>query len=162
MLMLSRHVLITAVISSLFAVYLGGCSPKFSCKEKIDGVTCNSITSTYNKEVNGELTKKGKKKKNGARAVALEDKDADIVKAIQLHDGKPLRVPPKIVRIWICPWEDSDGDLHQPEYIFSEISDKKGRWLFGEKGSSVATQIIAPTQREIPREAKEKTPENAK
>lgn len=152
MLSKSRLALIIAAIPLLF-----GCAAKLACKESIDGVSCNSITSVYNREVNGKplpRKKDGKKKNGSVKKQVLEDKDAGVVRAIKMNEEKPLRVPPKIVRIWIAPWEDSDGDLHQPEYIYSEITDKKGRWLFGEKGSSAATQIIAPAQKEAEQEKK--------
>lgn len=154
--------------AALFAVVfcwplVNGCAAKFACKEKIDGVTCNSITSTYNKEVNGKLSgKSGKKKSGKAPAVVIEEKDAGIVRALQLNNEKPVRIPPKVVRIWIAPWEDSDGDLHQPEFIFSEILDKKSRWVMGEKGNSVATQIMAPTTlRDIPNDKQDNPQEGA-
>ncbi|MGE5813397.1 MAG: TraV family lipoprotein, partial [Acidobacteriota bacterium] len=31
------------------------------------------------------------------------------------------------LRLWIKPWEDSDGDLHSPSYVYVPID--AGRWL---------------------------------
>ncbi|MBI4596496.1 MAG: TraV family lipoprotein [Candidatus Tectomicrobia bacterium] len=44
-----------------------------------------------------------------------------------------MRIPPKVVAVWIAPWEDTDGDLHEQEFIFMEITPKEGRWVLGEK-----------------------------
>jgi len=41
--------------------------------------------------------------------------------------GTPIRVPPKELRIWLAPTEDSDGDLHDQRYIYVVVND--GRWM---------------------------------
>lgn len=41
--------------------------------------------------------------------------------------GTPIRVPPKELRIWLAPTEDSDGDLHDQRYIYVVVHD--GRWM---------------------------------
>ena len=38
-----------------------------------------------------------------------------------------LRSPPRVVRLWISPWEDADGDLHEASFIHVVID--TGRWL---------------------------------
>ena len=38
-----------------------------------------------------------------------------------------LRSPPRVVRLWISPWEDADGDLHEASYVHVVID--TGRWL---------------------------------
>jgi conjugal transfer pilus assembly protein TraV len=39
----------------------------------------------------------------------------------------PLRTAPRILRLWIAPWEDSDGDLHEASTVHVLIDN--GRWL---------------------------------
>jgi conjugal transfer pilus assembly protein TraV len=39
----------------------------------------------------------------------------------------PLRSPARVLRLWIKPWEDSDGDLHSQSYVYVPID--AGRWL---------------------------------
>jgi len=39
--------------------------------------------------------------------------------------SEPYRVPAKIMRIYIKPWEDEAGDLHMGGYIFSEVETRK-------------------------------------
>jgi conjugal transfer pilus assembly protein TraV len=39
----------------------------------------------------------------------------------------PLRTAPRILRLWIAPWEDSDGDLHEASTVHVLID--HGRWL---------------------------------
>ena len=42
----------------------------------------------------------------------------------------PVRTSAKVMRMWIAPWEDRSGDLHMPNYVFSEIEIR--RWNLGE------------------------------
>jgi len=72
--------------------------------------------------------------------------DEEIVRRLGLDERKPVRIPPKIIRVWIAPWEDSDGDLHQPGYIYSEIMDRRGRWLFGEREAPTFQPLLTPME----------------
>ena len=38
-----------------------------------------------------------------------------------------LRSPPRVMRLWIAPWEDADGDLHDASSIHVVVD--TGRWL---------------------------------
>jgi len=75
------------------------------------------------------------------------DMSVALVKGAAYEAKIPVRVPPKVIRIWIAPWEDADGDLHQPGYIFSEINDKRGRWAFGEKQVAGSVPLLSPVER---------------
>jgi conjugal transfer pilus assembly protein TraV len=38
-----------------------------------------------------------------------------------------IRSDPTVIRIWIAPWEDADGDLNDQGYVYLQID--SGRWL---------------------------------
>jgi conjugal transfer pilus assembly protein TraV len=38
-----------------------------------------------------------------------------------------LRSPPRVLRLWIAPWEDADGDLHDASFVHVVVD--TGRWL---------------------------------
>ena len=38
-----------------------------------------------------------------------------------------LRSEPRVLRLWIAPWEDSDGDLHDAAFVHVVV--EPGRWL---------------------------------
>ena len=38
----------------------------------------------------------------------------------------PRRMPEMLVRIWIAPWTDMDGDLHDASYVYTRI--REARW----------------------------------
>jgi hypothetical protein len=40
---------------------------------------------------------------------------------------RPLRSKPKVLRIWVGPFEDSDGDLHEEHRMYLQVDD--GHWL---------------------------------
>lgn len=37
-----------------------------------------------------------------------------------------IRVPPRILRLWVAPWEDADGDLHEASHVHVIVN--AGRW----------------------------------
>jgi len=43
------------------------------------------------------------------------------------------------MRIWVAPWEDSDGDLNVSGYLFTELEPR--RWMVGKVAPSVTTSI---------------------
>jgi len=42
-------------------------------------------------------------------------------------EGKPIRSGENIQQIWVGPYEDKDGNYHEPSYVYSVI--KKGTWI---------------------------------
>ncbi len=136
-------------------LFLGCSSARYACKDVIDieGEKCDPISVVYEKKILGEgdsaLKEKQKKKKPSGeveeRASLTEDEMT--VRGLTYEEEKPLRLPPRVIRIWIAPWEDADGDLHQPSYIYSEISPKRGRWLFGEKEFVTGQPLLRPLEK---------------
>lgn len=54
-----------------------------------------------------------------------------------------IRTEPTIIRIWIAPWEDADGDLNDQGYVYLQID--AGRWLI-EHNREQIRRTFAPTQ----------------
>jgi len=141
------------LIFSLLLV-LGSCSARYACKDRVDieGEKCDPITAIYEKKILGnqdpltqERAKRSKIKKE--ERISTPSEDVDTVRSLYYEEDKPLRLPPKVIRIWIAPWEDLDGDLHQPSYIYSEISPRRGRWLFGEKEVITTQPVLLPMEK---------------
>ena len=70
------------------------------------------------------------------------------------EDPLALRVPARVMRIWIAPWEDSRGDLHAPGYLYTEIEPR--RWTLGGPADRDRETRIRPLQIER-RDAKPNT-----
>ena len=47
--------------------------------------------------------------------------------AVPAQSTAALRTAPRVLRLWIAPWEDSDGDLHEASTVHVLID--YGRWL---------------------------------
>lgn len=54
-----------------------------------------------------------------------------------------IRTEPTIIRIWIAPWEDADGDLNDQGYVYLQID--AGRWLI-EHNREQIQRAFAPAQ----------------
>lgn len=134
----------------LFSLFLVSCSSKFACKDKvnIEGEKCDSITEVYEKKMMGDGSSPALKEKEKNKTM-VSSEDVEAIKGLFFDEEKPIRLPPRVIRIWIAPWEDSDGDLHQPSYIYSEISPKRGRWLFGEKEVATGSPILRPMEKPV-------------
>ena len=65
---------------------------------------------------------------------------------VPLYPEDPLarRLPAKVMRIWIAPWEDSRGDLHAPGYLYTEIEPR--RWTIGGLAEPERVTLIRPLQ----------------
>ncbi|MEM3793361.1 MAG: TraV family lipoprotein [Candidatus Bathyarchaeia archaeon] len=101
---------------------LWGCGAKFTCPAPRGGITCTPVSTVYERYRSGELDT-GK--------VEERKEEESVVRSLRYESMVPVRVPPRIVRIWVAPFEDEDGDLNQGGYIYTEIS--PGKWSFGEK-----------------------------
>ncbi|MEO1767689.1 type IV conjugative transfer system lipoprotein TraV [Thiobacter aerophilum] len=123
----------TYAAAILIATLLGGCAStmsgldgetKFSCKAP-DGVTCSSLSGVYANAVANNLPalRKGEKVEASVGAPA---KSGEIIGKAP-SSGDPIRTQPKVLRVWIAPWEDSEGDLHDQSYIY--VVADPGRWV---------------------------------
>jgi len=138
------------------AVALGGCatmagvggSAEFGCKAPM-GVKCDSVSGNYYNAMQQNLPSqhKGSERtsenntaptfldqmvgKSGRPASSRNDGLANrptmTPVATAPEANAPLRSPPRVLRLWIKPWEDSDGDLHTQSFVYVPID--SGRWL---------------------------------
>ena len=56
----------------------------------------------------------------------------------------PIRSNPRVLRLWIAPWEDADGDLHEEALVHVVVD--TGRWLIEHVRAAPRSRIdgIAP------------------
>jgi conjugal transfer pilus assembly protein TraV len=133
---------------------LGESSSSFACKAP-EGVTCKSVTGIYSNAAQHNLPAQMAKSKDAA-AVVIEDKSVklnsyydDKARGDQLallnpsksseltkmppslmttpQSGDPIRSLPLTLRIWLAPWVDADGDLHDQHYVYTTVHN--GEWL---------------------------------
>ena len=80
------------------------------------------------------------------QAAAIEGTHAVSTGAVPSYPEDPLarRLPAKVMRIWIAPWEDSRGDLHAPGYLYTEIEPRRG--TVGGPAEPERVTLIRPLQ----------------
>ncbi len=144
--------LITGCASTMSG--LGESSSSFACKAP-EGVTCKSVTGIYSNAAQHNLPAQMAKSKDAATA-KIEEKSIKLnsyyddkargeqlaqlnpSKASELNkmppslmktpqSGDPIRSLPLTLRIWLAPWIDADGDLHDQHYVYSTVHN--GEWL---------------------------------
>ena len=120
----------------LFALALSGCASTLSgvggadgyaCKAP-EGAMCTSVSGVYANSAQG-MPKPAKppEKKSAPAAPAIYG-------ASSIAPGRPAPAPsasirsdPRVLRLWVAPWEDADGDLHEEALVHVVVD--TGRWL---------------------------------
>lgn len=123
---------------------LSGSSSSLSCKAPA-GVICSSVSGIYANSLKDALPAQQKK----TETPVVEASDSKVVKtnppkkveekaksteaeslpphALRtLSSGMPVRSAPYVLRVWVAPWEDADGDLHDQHYLFAVVN--HGKW----------------------------------
>ena len=148
-------VIATAVFITGCAGYLNVGSPEFSCPgSNTTGLSCMGVRDLY-KATDGPMSSFGSRKSIGkdeatsAETTALQApiKDTGYEPSPWMDKPQPIRSQAKVMRIWVGPFEDENGDLNAPGMVFTEIEPR--RWNVGEglvKRPVRLTQIKAPTQ----------------
>ncbi len=144
------------IYGALVLVALSGCASysgldadsKFSCKAP-DGVTCMSVSGIYANAKANNLPAQRQKHDDGqpkgpaepvsGRGVPREygapensvamlgTTEKTSPKAMSApNSGAPLRTPERILRVWLAPFEDQEGDLHDQKYFYVTVN--SGAW----------------------------------
>jgi len=153
---MGKIVLMISLVTLLLSVV--SCGPKYACRNTMAGVKCETPTEVYQHVIEGNLKDQVATESSPKADKNLPDKDVKMsIKtpeepgiASQMEfkeERKPMRIQPRVVRLWLAPWEDSDGDLHMGGFIYVEVAGKK-RWVLGEKtqdlDSRVTPKLMSP------------------
>ena len=63
--------------------------------------------------------------------------------------------PPRILRIWLSPWEDQDGDLRDQSYLY--VMWNRGEWNIQHSRSNLMNQYAPVSLLPIPASASSTT-----
>ncbi len=121
------------LLATILAV-LAGCasfsgldaSTQFACKAP-DGILCESMSGIYANAAAQNLPGQRVHRTPATAPQAQPAASAPALLPRPLSSGTPLRTPPRVLRVWIAPWEDSDGDLHDQSYLYLTVD--TGRWV---------------------------------
>ena len=120
---------------------LGG-SDKYACKAP-QGVLCNSVAGIYANSVENNLPGQHMEKHADEPATMTNSPARTVPAPMPLSDGTALRSSPRVLRLWIAPWEDSDGDLHEQTFLYVVVD--TGRWLIEHKRSAIRDEFMPIT-----------------
>ena len=139
-------------------VGLAGCSAKYGCKGMPDDPVCMSAVEAYKATDHAPVKPKpsahGAAPTNATPTVSAKVTTSESVPTPKIEDPTPIRTPSQIMRIWIAPWEDDDGDLNVSGYMYTELEPR--RWMIGKPATSL-NSFLSPLQvlhRERPDERK--------
>jgi conjugal transfer pilus assembly protein TraV len=155
-----RTVLIVGVM-----VLLGGCatslngysassdSPKCSADTK--GLPCTPLSDVYRASMAGQLPGQVGAASGNAISVGVlaggttmkpmaePGFEAKATMRATLDSGTPVRTAARVLRVWLAPWEDSQGILNDQKLVYLTID--SGRWLLEHTQKAVMDQF-APTR----------------
>ena len=129
------------------SVGLAGCSAKYGCKGMPDDPVCLSAVESYQAtdhapgEPNAAV--RGATLTRATSTVSAKDTRSESVPTPKIEDPTPIRTPSQIMRIWIAPWEDDDGDLNVSGYVYTELEPR--RWMIG-KPATPLNLSLSPLQ----------------
>ena len=124
---------------------------EFACKAP-DGVVCTSVSGVYTNTMAGTLpARQAVGTPQSARSESTTGVDtkhpadpsrpygATPPASAAPAAGTPLLSPPKVLRLWLAPWVDEDGDLHDQSYLY--VMWHRGEWQLGHTEADIRRQF---------------------
>jgi len=158
-----------ALVVGAAAALSGGCAStmsglggegSYACKAPV-GSQCTSVSGVYANSIHGQppasaLPKPAKEPTSTAAAATV----ASASTAAPGLGAPPsaLRSQPRVLRLWIAPWEDADGDLHEASVVHALVD--TGRWLI-ERVTPANRQRVDAVRPPIPSAAPASGPASA-
>lgn len=127
----------TALASPLaLALALSGCASTLSGIGGTDGYACKAPAGAQCTSVSGVYANSAHGMPGPARPLPVKPAPTApaIYGASSIASGSSasapaasIRTSPRVLRLWIAPWEDADGDLHEESLVHVLVD--SGRWL---------------------------------
>ena len=130
-------------ISVLLITITAGCATEYGCKGMPDEPSCLSTTQAY-QVTNTALPETPAENSQGSESVSKPTLVPPLQQPVpKIEDPTPIRTPSQVMRIWIAPWEDADGDLMVSNYVYTDLEPR--RWMIG-KAAPTANVSLIPLQ----------------
>ena len=127
------------LLFALFAASCAGGSSRYGCPAK-SGHSCKSVSEVYAETTSGvedasDPLRKPRGSKKSARAkkkllkgmgFRAEKSTRKGGESTRAEDTMPVYIPPRVIRLWIAPWQDARGVFHSEKYVY--VLTGKGRW----------------------------------
>ena len=142
---------------------------EFACRAP-DGVVCTSVSGVYANTVAGTLPARQADHPQGVApesAAEIQQKGpadpprpygATPPAGTAPSTGTPLLSAPRVLRLWLAPWVDEDGDLHDQAYLY--VMWHRGEWQLGHTEAGIRRRF-APIAAPVAAPAGVRTPDPA-
>lgn len=131
----------------LCVISINGCSifsvgkSDYSCPGGVDGVRCMSARDVYKSTNASDYVPTNNPDGKSSKQKTVITVKEHPVPLPTINQPMPIRTQAEIMRIWVAPWEDGQGDLHADGFVYSEVNQR--RWNLGDRFSS-PNQLIKP------------------
>lgn len=130
-----KKIQLLALISSVLC--LNACSTtgldsssKFKCRigDTVD-TGCKSISEVYAES--GSMA-------TGTTTNSVNNDYNYAGKRATPYSGMPIRTTPRVLRVWVAPWEDLDGDLRDQSFVYLALNES--RWQIAHNQESIMSE----------------------
>ena len=143
--------IVTRLTLICLAIVLNGCASQYGCKGMPDEPQCLSTTQAY--QLTDNALPEPTKLKAAVQAGLAEHPEHSELSTMppslpvavkqpvpKIDDPTPIRTPAQVMRIWIAPWEDAEGDLMVSNYVYTELEPR--RWMIGKAAPTISPSLI--------------------
>ena len=105
-----------------------GGTEHYACKAP-EGALCTSVSGVYANSIHGRSSPSAGASKTPTSSTAAYGASSIVpgASAMTAAPSGAIRSNARVLRVWIAPWEDSDGDLHEEAVVHVVVD--TGRWL---------------------------------
>ncbi|WP_445369504.1 TraV family lipoprotein [Methylomonas sp. BW4-1] len=124
-------------------ITIGCATTEYGCKGMPDDPSCLSTTQAY-QVTNTAITEAPADNSPSSESPSTPALVPPLQQPVpKIEDPTPIRTPSQVMRIWIAPWEDTEGDLMVSNYVYTELEPR--RWMIG-KAAPTASASLIPLQ----------------
>lgn len=142
-------------LALLLSLLVSGCATtEYGCKGMPEDPKCLSTTEAYQLSNNDLPNSHGihHDASIDTASVSSSDSVSSVVTGLsvtsgliqqptpKIDDPTPIRTPAQVMRIWIAPWEDREGDLMVSNYVYTELEPR--RWMIGKSAPTISPTLI--------------------
>ena len=123
-----------------FPFFLFGCSSmnsRFDCPHK-PGVMCRSLDQV-NDMVDREVFSKNSAPKVKTPKFPFLSSNTRSIEMIKQNIKKPLRVGEQVMKIWIAPYQDIQGNYHNESEIYTVVN--KNQWAVPKEIDGISSNV---------------------
>jgi conjugal transfer pilus assembly protein TraV len=150
---------VSGCASSLSGV---GGTERYACKAP-EGALCTSVSGVYANSIHGAFRPAQRQLPRASSAppaaYGATPPDSAIASDTVGTPSHRLRSNARVLRVWIAPWEDSDGDLHEASTVHVLID--TGRWLIEHVRPASGIRVDGVTPPVVQDAAPAKAPSNS-